>query len=361
MAKNLDRLAAAVLLFGFLLSQAFGVKVTAFENGVLLLSNGQVLEGKVSREEDHYYVAMDHGEIQLRACDVEFACFTLDEAYRKKRSSIQGGGVDEHIKLCQWCVQHELVDAAARELATVIATGSKHPMVEVLGRKLELMTQPTERPKVEKRSKLTTASNDKLDRIVREMPPGTIAEFARSVQPLLLNGCATGECHGAGAKNGFRLMRVRPGMPLSRRLTQRNVCAVLKWVDKQRPMESPLLTVPIRPHGNAKSAIFTGRDLLRYKKLVDWVTHVASAGEIRDVQEQSLPENEQANKGFGFSELPTAQIKSQQQSHEELTGDGGGLGIGRAEPKRANVPTGFVPKDPFDPNIFNRQFHKTKF
>ena len=46
----------------------------------------------------------------------------------------------------------------------------------------------------------------------------------------------------------------------SRRATQRNLYSVLSIVDRERPGESLLLTVPTRPHGTVKSAIFTTRE-----------------------------------------------------------------------------------------------------
>jgi len=63
------------------------------QQGVLLLTNGQVLRGKVTQAGDYYYVALEHGEIRVRAGDVELFCHDLDEGYRRRCEAIQGGDV----------------------------------------------------------------------------------------------------------------------------------------------------------------------------------------------------------------------------------------------------------------------------
>lgn len=84
--------------------------------GVLLLTNGQIIRGKITRGGDHYYVALDDGEIRLKTADVELFCNTLEDGYQRKRLSMLIGDAGEHLDLAQWCIQHKLFGCAAREL-----------------------------------------------------------------------------------------------------------------------------------------------------------------------------------------------------------------------------------------------------
>ncbi|MEX2025954.1 MAG: hypothetical protein WEH44_01615, partial [Pirellulaceae bacterium] len=52
------------------------------QQGVLLLRNGNVIEGHVTRAGDYYLVTFgDSGEARLAAADVESLCVDLDDAY----------------------------------------------------------------------------------------------------------------------------------------------------------------------------------------------------------------------------------------------------------------------------------------
>jgi hypothetical protein len=52
--------------------------------------------------------------------------------------------------------------------------------------------------------------------------------------------------------------------------------AVLSAVDQDHPAQSPLLSAPMRPHGQAKSAVFTSREAMQYQQLVHWVYMIAN-------------------------------------------------------------------------------------
>ena len=97
--------------------------------GVLLLRNGQMIEGQISRNNDHYQVNLPYGEIRVRVADVEFCCRTLQEGYERKRAAIQVGNVQDHLELAQWCERHGLLDLAANELSAAAAIEPNHPMV----------------------------------------------------------------------------------------------------------------------------------------------------------------------------------------------------------------------------------------
>lgn len=85
----------------------------------------------------------------------------------------------------------------------------------------------------------------------------------------------TSGCHGLQAENRLQLMRAPLGQPTNRRVTQRNLHAVLQWVNWENPGESRLLTTARAPHGTVQAAIFTDRQVIQYRRLTDWVYRVA--------------------------------------------------------------------------------------
>ena len=265
-------LCAAMLAFWTVLAAAANEPPAG--QGVLLLRNGQMLEGRVTREDDHYLVSFSDGEIRLRAVDVEFYCRTLEEGYQRKRAAIAAGSAQDHLDLAQWCQRHNLERFAADELAAAAAIEPNHPMLGVLRRRQELALEPPS-PPAAPTAKAAAPSAVDLDRMTRGLPPGAVETFTQVVQPLLMNDCMASGCHGPQSVTAFRLMRTPLNQPPGRRLTQRNLHAVLQFVNYNDAQASRLLAAISGPHGTLKSAIFTDRQAGHYKQLADWVNQVS--------------------------------------------------------------------------------------
>ena len=242
--------------------------------GVLLLRNGQMLEGRIVRTEDHYQVNLPDGEIRVRACDVELCCQTLEEGYQRKRAAIQVSNAQDHLQLAQWCERHGLYKFAANELADAAAIEPNHPMLGVLRRRLEMDLEPPQQPLEPSGPIEKVPSAEDLDRLTRGMPPGSMEMFTQTVQPLLMNYCMTSGCHGPQSQTKLRLMRAPMNQPPGRRITQRNLHAVLQEIDYANPSASRLLTAICASHGPVKAAIFTDRQAGQYRRILDWVNLV---------------------------------------------------------------------------------------
>ena len=198
----------------------------------------------------------------------------MEDGYRQKRAAIQVGNVHHHIELAQWCLRHGLLGPAATELADATVAEPNDPMIDVLHHRLKMAMEPP--PKPEAAGKSTAGpSNEELDRMVRSLPHGVVETFTQSVQPVLMNHCATGGCHGPQSETGLRLFRVPTGKQASRRITQRNLYSVLPYLDRDNPASSRLLTAPNGPHGTAKQAIFTEHQAGQYKRMIDWANQFA--------------------------------------------------------------------------------------
>jgi hypothetical protein len=355
---------------------------------LLILRSGRIVSGQVSRVGDLYYVALPNGEIRIKATDVDFSCQTLDEAYRRKQAAIKQGdakGSDAtgHLKLAYWCQRHQLLGAAAAELADAIATDPNHPLIPVLQRRLEAAMRPppdfaaSQQPEQEQTSQLP--SLDELDRLVRIMPTGTVETFTRTIQPLLVNNCTAVGCHGPGSESEFRMERISRNRPPSRRTTQRNLHSVMQWVDRKNPSASKLLVEPGLPHGNTDQPPFTGRRAGRqHQLLVDWVAQVTGQQE----KDAHVPDTATAEVDAPLQTNPTTQPlgDSIPSSIPRLLGEAGEFKeIPPPQDEPAVTPTAatelihpmtrsssnvkrgaplrqFVPADPFDPEIFNRRF-----
>jgi len=343
--------------------------------GVLLLRNGHVLEGKITRVGDRYHLVVDGGAIQVRTSEVEFCCRDLEEGFLDKKARIQPGSVHDRLELAQWCQRHGLLGHAAEQLAEAMGLDPAHPMIPLVQRRVELSRQqePSTRPPA--RPSVEVPSPDDLDRLTQGMPPGSVETFTRTVQPLLLNHCSAAGCHGPGSQSKFSLLRMPSGRPASRRLTQRNLHSTLERIDRDNPAASPLLTAPIRPHGSAPGAIFTDHDLDKYQRIVRWVHRFAR------FTDSATPASHQQPADAAVPAVPAvhvAPLNSPMGDPPPRLPDG--LEADRAPPaapvdprlpipgrddwllpekprvqRGARLPR-FIPVDPFDPEIFNRRF-----
>jgi hypothetical protein len=275
--RRIQAMIIAMLALGIAAVSNAGEPQTAAGQQLLLLRNGQALEGQISRSGDLYRVALPEGEIRVKAADVELLCRDLDEAYQRKRAAISTGSLQDHLNLAQWCERHKLYDHAAAELADAAAIAPGNPVVGFFQRRLQVTTEPEPERNNVQTANDSALANDDLERMIRSLPPKAVESFTQAVQPLLMNNCTAASCHGPQSATDLRLQRVPLGQSAGRRTTQRNISEVLRYVDRDNPLASRILTVPIAPHGAAKTPVFTDHQLAQYKRLVDWVVQLGPA------------------------------------------------------------------------------------
>src|SRR6476660_8765579 len=87
------------------------------EAGILLLEDGGVLTGQITRAADWYLVTRAGGQMQIAQKRVMLVCRTLAEAYEFRRKQMNGERVGDHLRLAEWCIRYELRAEAGRELA----------------------------------------------------------------------------------------------------------------------------------------------------------------------------------------------------------------------------------------------------
>jgi hypothetical protein len=356
------------------------------QEGVLLLRNQNVLRGKISRAGDYYFVVVPDGEIRLRTWQVDAVCGSLDEVYRIKSESLPLGRLDGHLELAEWCLRERLFGYAGEQILHARQLDPTNVRVALLERRLRTAVTESERPASTVASKppaglptRTTPTHkmpthkmpthEMLDELVRDLPSEAMAEFTGRVQPLLVNHCATAGCHGPGAKSDFRLERIPVDRAYSRRLSQRNLHAVLDLVDREQPIGSPLLALPSQPHGSLSEPVFAEHQQEQYQNIVDWV-HLVSRRPTKPAPEsvataspllQTVPDATVGNYAEG---LPRAGRQDPAEVRADdaqlLPGESGRAGntddpTDGAQSSRSQQ---FVPRDPFDPEIFNRRYSR---
>jgi len=239
---------------------------------VLVLRNGEVLQGEISQQDDRYLVVLPTGRVFVPQDDVEAACRTLEEAYRRKAMYASGTQAHDHAQLAQWCQRHGLTAQAEQQLEIARQLDPDHPLIELIQRRVDAAKRPRATP-VEPVSPVADSrpTAAQLSDFSASLPAGTIEAFRRSVQPILLNRCVTAGCHSERSECKFRLLRPRPGMPLAQQATQRNLLSTLQLVDQQAPDRSELLRPDKCPHRlSADTNLMLSRSG-QYRFLVDWV------------------------------------------------------------------------------------------
>lgn len=226
----------------------------AAETGVVILRNGQTIEGRICRVGDYYYVGTAEGELRLKSADVELLCRDLLDGYQRKRQLNPPQTATEHLQLAQWCQKAGLLDQAEAELDEARRCDPNHPMLAMIEHRQRMLREPPQRLASPEVAGERDVSGEELDRFVRQLPPGTAEMFTQAIQPMLVNNCMTSGCHTRPDQSKFSLLRPPHDQRPGRRLTQRNLYEVLKWVDLQSPEESPLLRAAGSPHGGMKAA-----------------------------------------------------------------------------------------------------------
>ncbi|HVT29474.1 MAG TPA: hypothetical protein VHE81_15770, partial [Lacipirellulaceae bacterium] len=399
---------------------------------VLVLRDGGVLAGQITRVAHWYVVSRDGGQIQVEMSRVVFACGSLEEAYELQRKQLNNQNADPHLALAAWCLRFNLLADAGRELSEARRIDPNQPRLTLLERRLETMSKSSSKTRLRagkapaeprlatlsarqevRSASFEIASSEPADsrqtvvnaktstrspkpsptsaEIPTDLPDGVIERFTRKVQPVLVNDCTTSGCHQRGSAQSFQLDRAILRGESNRRTTMYNLQAALALVNRQHPEKSPLLTIPRTPHGGMSAPIFGPRQEQAYQHLIDWVALVAPPAHPRKddatpAKDQTLgsapPEKHMAgtlpplhpavNAGHSFPvehlsagkhalKTRPAQVNSASLFNEATTIDDAQFTLRPPHQLKYGARLeSWAPRDPFDPEIFNRQLQSQK-
>ncbi|MBA4017382.1 MAG: hypothetical protein C0483_09435 [Pirellula sp.] len=242
---------------------------------MLLLKNGETLEGSISRSGDYYLVVTPTTELQVRARDAEAVCRDLEDVFVRKASLINVRNVEDHLALAQWAIDRGLYGHAARALTEAYRVDDTHPRCALLERRLKAAMAAPREVVPPPKAAAPSISDAELNESTRSISADSLHEFTVRVQPLLMNYCATAGCHGPRGNDKFQLQRAYLNERSDPRAVKMNLHEVLKLVDRKSPSASKLLTVPISPHGGAKRAVFHAHNAEHYRAIAAWVGRVS--------------------------------------------------------------------------------------
>ena len=307
---------------------------------VLLLRNSQTVVGQIIEHPDHYLVVLPHGEIRIQHDRVDTICGSLQEAYLTLRKRKITGRVADYVAMAHWCLRHQLLDEARRELAEAAVRNPSHPLVKQLEYRIAQVSNPNPNG-----SQLAagqgTKSPQSLPSRARSpfsLPDGLIREFTRTIQPILLKHCGTGGCHGGTAGGKFRLARTSPGRSPSRKVTFQNLSAVMEWIGEDEESDQQLLAAATVGHGGATEAPLQHRPSALHS-LKAWIALVQSKPEIDDPDSVATDD-------FALGQS-LDRISPATPARREL------LRSHRLRSREGNAPP--AARDPFDAEVFNRQ------
>jgi hypothetical protein len=366
------------------------------EHSILVLHDGGVLTGKISRAADRYILASGGAEMQIASSRVLFACNSLEEAYQRQRQRLTASSAEAHLALAGWCLRYNLLDDAARELTDARSIEAEHPKLLLLERRLAMAKLRPASPsravfKVEPSPKLAVTQESPPQ---ADLPAGAVELFTRKVQPVLVNNCTTAGCHRPGGHESFQLDRALLHGLANRRTTTQNLAATLAIVDRAQPELSPLLTIPRRTHGGMQGPVFGPRQEQAFRHLVDWVSLVvpppaAKPSESEIVEETpaladnhtephvaelattppfvsqakgNLPRRNTSSLPRHADVYPTELAAGVEPQSEPVTNAASPVTADDADSSAQRQPLKYgtrlqvwQPKDPFDAEIFNRQ------
>jgi hypothetical protein len=211
-------------------------------------------------------------------------------------------------------------------------------------------------------------TQEELDALLVSLPAGTVERFTNTIQPLLINRCGAGGCHGPTASNALQLFFSGSGSVIPRRFTQRNLKTVLAFLDRETPISSPLLERASTPHGGcAQPPLGHGQDAPQLLLLSQWVqSHLAGsqpaspslAGDPHSVLPQPAEapvdavRRADAEAAAGQRALSAARPDPRQNLLQHETGSAEVIRPVAAE----HATSGYQAVDPFDPEVFNRRY-----
>ncbi|NOX56884.1 MAG: hypothetical protein GXP27_21075 [Planctomycetes bacterium] len=340
------------------------------------------MKGTLVRRPDGYAIRTPHGEVIYSTDQVLCEASSLRDAYQKLRRSIPHPTAAQHTALARWCLLHELYEEARRELMAALGQNPDHQTAREMLRKLDSVLGRTEIRPLDSSGALVEQAREQLEaRALGGLPRELARQYAETIQPLLLNKCAAGACHGPYEQRSFRLIRLRPSRS-HRVFAEQNLATVLRFLDREKPNQSPLLVRCTDGHDGRPRELFAGpagrQQLLRLRKWVAAVTAAmtsdsqAGASPFELLTSQEATATEPAGINRESSPIPgvprTSSLSAPIEPTVPIASASGDSASRLAEPTKAASPfptprarrtTNTAPRhaasDPFDPERFNRR------
>ena len=357
----------------------------------LLLRNGNVVFGEAEQQGEQVVLRRGDGSY-LKLDRREVLCWgrTLLDLYQYRVDHRVTGSAGVHLSDARWCLRYGLLDQAGEELDFLSQLDPSNRQVALLQRQLEGARANT-RPDAQRslppddHSRLSPAAvtydDSRIDVVDQEamlaaVDVNLLHQFTAQIQPILINQC--GSCHAHHSERNWRIVKPAHGIRPSSRMSRDNFIATASYLDRHQPEQSEILRYAVTPHGDGPSPLGP-RNAVAIDALQYWVRSVAAQ------QLSAGMPNGYAGERTSLAPIPTPPPLSNFSQEEpdrpaawpRTTGWPGGLdssggtsawaaGESTTPSQRPSsaVPTSLGVKrlppvaNPFDPEIFNRRFHR---
>ncbi len=352
------------LATGALAQQAPAVNPQAFgsDDTCVLLANSQLLTGYVIRSETAYRVQLANGAaVTIPTSEVELHCRSAKEAFDHLQRNTDISDLSQQIALSRWCSKYALYDEAVRQLEYARLLGGDRKQLASLRRENDtrrarasksahriVSHETVEKPQPAR--KLISAIE--LQQVVRALPENGFKFFANDIQSRLINSCAASGCHN-DSQQAMPLTFVNRGRAVTRRMSEHNLYHVLEQVDRSSPNDSPILKMAVTPHGQTATgragAKFWGPNSVHFKYLQAWV-HIVADGDAR-VSLANAQSNAQSNTAPNLAENHPNVDPQAFKTNPSLPAPPVPV-----DPLKVDSFRPLSSTDPFDPEVFNREF-----
>jgi hypothetical protein len=361
-----------LVVVGLLVASLPNVAV-ARDGPAVLLRNGQVFYGKAKEEGDRVIVEDEHSTYRLSRQQVLCWADNVDALYQYRVDHRPANSAKQHLADAEWCINNGLFGRAAEEIIALRTLTGDSSAADAMEKRLRLLVEQTAVQAEEKNASTADSKNlsgsspaaavlsvadeagevrsqKPLERMVThgEKPTPVIhnienAEsvhrFTDSIQPMLLNRCATAGCHGLRAVAAPKFEGWRSGV--TAKLTSHNMRQLAPLINFEDPSKSRLIEMASSPHGGSET--LSGKlDTQLRERLIQWVYLAAGvsrpeAPSIPEAETASLP---RADDGYRIAPAIFAPESA------------------ATVPVRPPSPPVRLPSvlDPFDPEVFNRSF-----
>jgi hypothetical protein len=263
----------------------------AASEGILVMRTGAIIQGKILQSGGVYDVHTANGKMAVPETLVKIRAANLTEAYEQLHDgAVSQQSANAHVLLAHWCLANQLHREARAESQAALKLEPDREDAKRLMRNADEALQADEAPTASivvhedparAARQAAAAAEDAVS--LGGMSRDQALQFARRIQPMLVNNCTAAGCHGRESQTGFRLSKVTPGKGANRHAAERNLAEVLEWIDVKKPRSSRLLTAPRGNHGRRGRPIFAGsRGDEQLAELEKWIVAVAAEETVRD-------------------------------------------------------------------------------
>ena len=410
-----QRLVAICLIVGssLVIASVVADQPISAELSYVQLKNGNVLKGIVRSEKDRVSVAVDgNSNLLIERKQIAFIGPTLESLYQYQRASIRQWGTGEHWHLAHWCIQQGLLEHAIEHYKILETTASDSPRFKQLEHLLResLLADENVKQSIHQRTPSVRTPNaiigeqkkeaNDVSQASAKTPPVELSEtwnkheipgyirktFQNSILPVLVSRCGQAGCHGILGKSDFHLLQ--PLGDQSANMLARDLDEVLRYIDRDRIQESPLLEYATKAHGIQRNpSLNQSRDDERVliERINFWVKSLALSQKPASTMPAQYPSTNHGNSNVAPAVAIVPFNKQQGRNSKQLDYVEQDRNAKLSKPAKSAPPTEFLSmseiadlesaiakfekqigdgsagststkKDPFDPELFNRTY-----